>query len=343
MKILMSMRLTGVAGAMLAIVSSGASATTDPTETKNSTQTLTSVIAPLAAGQTANIIGGAVSAGTGGGTNTGGLGGPPVARFGLTGQAAAGGAPKWNGWLAFSQSKVGYTPLSASGTVDVTVAGVDYALSNTVLVGIAVAGDRSRVNTNFNGGSLNGNGYTISPYIGVSLSREFSLDATVGFGRTKNDINAGLAGTGTFTDRRTMGSIGLTYRRASTGPWLISGRGALLTVSDKLGAYTLSGGGLVPDGTVNITQMRLSGQLGYRAGAVTPYVGLTYIYDINRPTNQPIAGQPAPVNDRDAWTPSVGLRFNSGGALYGGIQYSSEQSRSQVKNNQVLLNLGIRF
>jgi hypothetical protein len=76
---------------------------------------------------------------------------------------------------------------------------------------------------------------------------------------------------------------------------------------------------------------------------VTPYVGLTYIYDINRPTAQPVAGQPAPTNDRDAWTPSVGLRFNSAGALYGGIQYSSEQSRSQVKNNQLLMNLGVRF
>jgi hypothetical protein len=200
------------------------------------------------------------------------------------------------------------------------------------------------VNTDVNGGSLNGNGYTLSPYVGVALNREFSLDATLGFGRTKNDINAGVAaGSGSFTDRRTMASVGVTYRRDASGPWLLSGRGALLTVSDKLGAYTLSNGGLVSDGTVNVTQMRLSGQLGYKAGMVTPYVGLTYIYDISRPTIQAIPGGQTPSNDRDAWTPSIGLRFNSAGSLYGGVQYSSEQSRSQVKNNQFLFNLGIRF
>ncbi|CAN0512372.1 unnamed protein product [Phaeothamnion confervicola] len=76
---------------------------------------------------------------------------------------------------------------------------------------------------------------------------------------------------------------------------------------------------------------------------VTPYVGLTYIYDIHRPTDPGIAGQPAPNNDRDGWAPSVGLRFTSAGALYGGIQYTSEQSRTQVKNNQLLMNIGIRF
>lgn len=234
--------------------------------------------------------------------------------------------------------------MGASGTVDVAVVGIDYLISNMVVAGVAVAGDRSRVSTDFNGGSISGNGYTISPYVGIALNREFTVDGMIGFGRGNTDLNAGAAaGTGSFSDRRTISSIGLTYRKQSSGPWLFSGRGALLNTSSKLGAYTLSVGGPVQSSSVNVTQLRLSGQLGYRAGMVTPYVGLTYIYDIHRPTDPGIPGRPSPSNDRDAWAPSIGLRFTSAGALYGGIQYTSEQSRTQVKNNQLLMNIGIRF
>ena len=336
-------RATMVAGACLSMLSSGVLATTDPVilkaqEAKAVGQALQVAVTPITASSTANLITGNLgNAFAGGSPNRFALTGP-------TGAAAAPGGRPWNAWVAYSQSKVGYTPMQANGTVGVGVVGVDYALSSNVILGVALAGDRTRISTGFNSGSLNGNGYTISPYIGVALSRSLTLDATLGTGRTKQDINVGGGVTGSFTNRRTLGSVGLSYRHQGGGNWQFTGRGALLAVEDRLGAYTLSNGGLVADGTVSITQMRLSGQAGYNMGAVTPYVGLTYVYDIRRTNIQPFAGQlQTPANDRDAWTPVIGLRFNSAGSLYGGIQYSSEQSRSQVKNNQILLNLGIRF
>ena len=336
-------RLTMAAGACLSMLSTGVLAASDPVpatveQAKEVPKAIAAAFGALIVNQsTTEIANNITGAFTGGSANRFALTGP-------TGAAAAPGGQKWNAWVAYSQSKVGYTPMQANGTVDVGVVGVDYALSNNVILGVALAGDRTRISTGFNGGSLNGNGYTISPYIGVALSRSLTLDATLGTGRTKQDLNVGAGVTGSLTNRRTVGSIGLSYRHQGGGNWQFTGRGALLAVEDRLGAFTLSNGGLVSDGTVNVTQMRLSGQAGYKMGAVTPYVGLTYVYDIHRTNIQPFAGQlQTPANDRDAWTPVIGLRFNSAGSLYGGIQYSSEQSRSQVKNNQILLNLGIRF
>ena len=40
---------------------------------------------------------------------------------------------------------------------------------------------------------------------------------------------------------------------------------------------------------------------------------------------------------------TVGLQFQSAGAFYGGIAYTSEFNRSQIKNDQIMLNLGLRF
>ena len=49
------------------------------------------------------------------------------------------------------------------------------------------------------------------------------------------------------------------------------------------------------------------------------------------------------ANDRDGWQVRVGLNIRSAGALYGGIVLSSEVGRSQVKNDQLLVNVGVRF
>ncbi|MFN0163520.1 MAG: autotransporter outer membrane beta-barrel domain-containing protein [Burkholderiales bacterium] len=277
------------------------------------------------------------------GANFGGTG---TGRFQLPGQGQTGlagaGQPVWNAWAAYSHSNVAFNfaPRQSSGNIEVGMAGVDYTLASRVIVGVAVAGDRTRIGLNFNGGNVSGSGWTIAPYVGIPLNRNWALDATVGMGRTNVDVNSG-GGTGTYRSERTIGALGASYR-GGTGNWQLSGRGGLLFANDRLGSYTLSNGTFISDGKVNVTQLRIGGQAGYNFGGVVPYVGLTYIYDIDRPDQQPVAGQNA-ANDRDAWTPTIGIRFSSGGALYGGIQYSSEQSRSQVKNNQWLFNLGLRF
>jgi hypothetical protein len=332
------------AAALMVCGVSLAQTTTTPPLSSNDKQIIAAAITSTGISNAAtlgNIIGGIV----GGSIFTSQV--PGANRFALsksgeTGAAGAAGGAKWNGWVAFSQSKVGYSfqPLQTSGTVNTGTVGVDYLLDNRMVVGVAVTGDRTDLGLNFNGGTLKGSGWTISPYLGVPLTRNIALDATLGFGRTKIDVAA--AGiNGSFDADRTVGSIGVTYRE-NVGNWQLTGRGAFLAVSDKLGAYTLTNGTFVQGGSVDVQQLRFGGQAGYRMGAVTPYVGLTYIYDLRRPDQQPVAGQTA-ANDRDAWTPVLGLRFSTGGSLYGGIQYSSEQSRSQVKNNQILLNVGVRF
>lgn len=287
---------------------------------------------------TAALIGDTVgSIASGSGAFAGGVRRFVLPGQGRTGAAAGSAANLWNAWVAYSRSDVGfdYAPLKSSGTVDVYVGGVDYTFSNNAVFGVAVAGDRTDVDLNFSGGKLTGRGTTISPYVGIPLNKQWALDATLGFGRTNIDTATGGVSGSTHADR-TVGSLGFTFRN-NVGDWQLMGRGAYLSARDKLGAYTLTNGTFVADGTVNVSQLRFTGQVGYNAGNIVPYVGLTYINDLQRPD------QPGAANDNDAWTPSIGLRFKSDGSVYGSIQYSTERNRSEVKNNQLLLNLGVRF
>jgi hypothetical protein len=292
---------------------------------------------------------GGIAGGAGSGGFFGGFAALPtgVTRFALPGQggtgaAAAPGGKPFNAWVVASHNKVSYdfAPLAANGKVNVGIAGFDYTFSNKVVAGLAIAGDKTDVDltgSSFAAGSkLTGKGTTYSPYIGVPLDRNWTADASVGWGKTTVDTNIGGI-TGRVDDKRSTANLGLSYRQIMGSKWLLTGRGAYLTVRDKLGAYTLSNGTLVSDASVRVEQLRFGGQAAYNAGAFIPHIGLNYIYDIKAPN------QPGAANDRDAFQAVLGVKFSGASGLYGGLQYTSELGRSQVKNDQILLNLGIRF
>lgn len=336
--------LTAFTGSALAQATS--STTTPAGKIANSQPSQNSGVASVGLSGPSLGVGGAIGGAIGGISISGGslASGSNVKRYALTGDTGAAGAPAtslWNVWTAYSRSDVGYnfSQLQSSGKVDVFLAGVDYTLPNDVIVGVAVAKDRTNIDLNFSGGTLSGNGVTISPYFGVAINKNLSLDGTIGFGRT--DITTNTLGVGgSSRSDRTIGSLGLTYVE-KVDNWTLSARGALLSVNDKLGAYTLTNGTFVTDGTVKVTQLRVSGQAAYSLGTFTPFVGLALIDDINRPNQAPVNGIAA-ANARFGWTPTIGVRFKADSSVYGAIQYSSEQ-RSEVKNNQILFNLGIRF
>jgi hypothetical protein len=334
--------LIAFANVAAAQTSSTSPSKTDESQPSNNAGLATGLISTTGL-NTAGGIGGAI----GGFLQPGGgpQAGLDVRRYALaggTGAAAAPGGTQWNVWGAYSRSSIAYNfaPLQSSGAVNVYLAGIDYTFDNNVILGVATAVDRTDVDLNFSGGKLTGNGVTVAPYLGVVINKNLAFDATLGGGRTNVDTVVGTVAGSTRTDR-TVGSMGLTYREV-IGAWSLTGRGALLSVHDKLGAYTLTNGTFVPDGTVNVTQIRILGQVAYTSGAITPYASLSYINDISRPDQAPVGGVAA-ANDRDAWTPAIGIRFRADNAVYGSIQYSTERARSEVKNNQFLINLGVRF
>ena len=263
-----------------------------------------------------------------------------------TGNAAASGGNRWNLWTAASYNRTGssFQPLQTSSNISVLTAGLDYRVNDNFLVGAALAGDRSRTNLNFvaGGGNLAGDGLTVAPYLAYVFNRAWAVDASVGYGRSTYDVSGGGV-TGSFRGTRTFGNVGLNYRQDVVGSrWQVTGRGALMSISSRSGSFTSSNNVFSDSTTSNLSQLRLGGQVAYAAGQVTPYLGLTYVYDIRRPDSVTFGGQTS-SGDRDSWVPAIGLRFSTGGSVYGGLQLSTERGRSEVKNDQLLFNLGLRF
>lgn len=304
--------------------------------------TLTGAVTSIGA-TIGNVVGGAFG---GGATPTATAGIQRTALSGATGQAAAAGGSRWNAWAALSQVNVGYSfqPLQSGGNATLVLGGIDYTIGDSVVLGLALTDERTRISTSFNGGNISGNGNTVAPYLGWRISNAWLFDASLGFGDTKltstdNSVAGGITGSNKAT--RTMATMGLSYNHVM-GRWILTGKGSLLNVENKFSAFTFSNGTPVSGSTTNTTQARLGGQAAYNAGNVVPFVGLVYINDLQRPNQAAVAGQTA-ANDRDAWQVRAGLNFRSSGALYGGIVLSSDVGRSQVKNDQIMVNVGMRF
>lgn len=331
---------------------------------------VTAVAAPIASAQTASLIsgaiGGALSSGLGGGFTSGGggfspggagnSGVAPAARFALPGQgvdgdgtglaAASPGAKPWNAWFSYTGSSIGFDfqPLKMSGRVDAYALGVDYTTQWSgmrTVMGVAVVTDRSKLDTQFNGGRIEGRGNMVTPYLGLQLNRNWNLSAALGLGDGKTKSNA-LGVTGDSKADRSLANFGFGYSDVFGSRWLLSANGSYTAARSETGAYSLSNGTFVVRSATQTSQLRMGGRATYNAGTFFPYAGLSYIYDLRAPDKITAAGQTS-AGDRDGFQGVLGVQVPIGTSVSAGIQYSSDRGRSQVKNDSVTINLGLRW
>jgi hypothetical protein len=92
--------------------------------------------------------------------------------------------------------------------VDVYLAGVDYTLKSNIVIGLAIAVDRSDIKlkgTSFGaaGGTMDGDGTTYTLYAGIPLNKNWSADLSAGWGKT--EVTTKVFGTkGEMDDDRTV-------------------------------------------------------------------------------------------------------------------------------------------
>ena len=79
--------------------------------------------------------------------------------------------------------------LNTSGHANVALGGVDYTLNNDVILGVAGIIERSKT-TSF-GTHIEGDGYSLAPYVAIPLNANWLLDASIGIGRTDVDSITG--------------------------------------------------------------------------------------------------------------------------------------------------------
>jgi hypothetical protein len=271
-----------------------------------------------------------------------------VSRYALDnqmGQAAASGAPRWNAWFAVGENEQAYDyqPARSTGRSTLTLGGIDYTYSSNIVAGVAVNADRTRTTFQSNQNSpLSVNGLTVAPYVSVPFARNWLFDASIGWGEADIKFTDYVAqAEGNTKSDRMFASVAVSYA-TRLGAFNVNGKANYIETSDKIASFTMTDRTFIPATTLRVTQARLGVQASYNAGMFMPYLGVTYIRDLQSPNQAAFAGQ-TPANDKDGWQIAVGVNVFSRGALSGGLMFTSETARQQVKNDVFLANLAVRF
>jgi hypothetical protein len=256
---------------------------------------------------------------------------------GMTGAAAGAVANTSNVWLSYGNVRAANTlPGSNFGaTINNYTVGYDYAWSRSLVFGLSIASSDSSANTYFNSGRYDGKGYVAAPYLSYELNKNWSADASAGWGQGNQ--------TTTAFGSNASGGVDRSFAAANLNGTYWFGRGqfasrfSLLNGMEKLNTYTL-GGVFVPQVKNSLTQAAAMARYGYWFEGFMPYASVTLTSDLDRTTN-PVFQTPG----RDAWIPKVGVDFFSKRGLTGGVSYSSEQGRGATKNDVWSANMSFRF
>lgn len=277
----------------------------------------------------------------------------------LKGMAAGNAADKWNFWANLGQDSSDYDrgnyavvggTKNHKASLDVTnlVLGTDYALSPVWTVGVSAAFDHNSGSSwSYTNGAVasqsehSGNGYSIAPYAAWQINKELSLDATLGFGKSKTTSTGNIEAK---SDRLFYGANlnYVTWR----GNWQLSGKGSYFYGEQKTDDLTTNGVVTKLSAVKSkLDQIRLGGQAGYwLSNGVMPYVGLTYLNDLTHSTSAGAAAQNATEIGKTAWLCTLGVNFFSlQKGVTGGLTYNLESGRDHAKREALMANLSVRF
>jgi len=285
-----------------------------------------------------NSISSALSGRFGGGNGPA----PKTASTGSQGMAAGNGN-NWSVWgnVATNDTRQSYTVAAraVSNNTDIlnSVIGADYTLAPNFVLGVSGAFDRGDSSTQAGATSVS-KGYSIAPYLGYQLTKEFSLDASVGFGAGK--LN--MAGSTEAESDRLFYAANLSYNR-----WVdniqLTGKLGYLHGEEKYGNTKTNGVTNLNTAAKNkMDRWQLGAQAGYwMSNGVMPYASLAYLTD--RRSTSLVGGANDPIG-KSAWQWSLGVNFFSlGSGITGGIAYLQEEGRSNQKNDSLMANINYRF
>lgn len=247
---------------------------------------VTQSAAPTAASQSATIIANNVTGALGGG----GASGPSLTQtdyFNLRdqfGKSAAGDRPmRFNAWAS-----AGYSGIDANdrggefdGRVINVVGGFDYKFTDRLLAGLTVGYENTDIDTTFNRGTFEGDGITVGPYIGFTLTRNWRFNALATYTWLDYDVRSGTAGTtGSFDASRVTGAANLSgdYR---WNKWLFGPSAGVLWMRETQENYRDSAGNAVDGDDIYLGRVSFGGTIGYDFGRIRPYAKALGEYDFD--------------------------------------------------------------
>jgi hypothetical protein len=262
--------------------------------------------------------------------------GPRVTANGVmyqTGLNAGEDSAGYGVWASYSYSNFenDFVSTLLDGHRHNVLAGADVSPTENTLFGVAFGYEFSDIDTDFNGGNQETDGFTIAPYFGLVLSDTWSVNASVGYSNVDSDqyrtdpLTAARITSSPSADRW-FGALNLNgYTKWND--WTLSGRLGMLQARSNQESFDESDGTAVGKFSTELGQWNIGGEAAYSLGAFEPYARTTYEHDFSL-TRITLAGTgPQPSNDNDNFLFGLGARYFGDNGLSGNIEWYKRLGR----------------
>ena len=281
----------------------------------------------------------------------------------------------WGIWASYSNTDVSnnFAATSFDADTDTVTFGVDFSPWDNTLAGVAIGYSDTSLDSFFNAGRRDSDGFSIVPYFGwiiddVGIDVDLSADVALGF--TRMDITQfrtlGAARVTSETDQDTVfistninaskdvggvrlgGRMGLLYGQSTTNGFTesngtVTNKSCFLdTAVSTTNGFTESNGTVVADNRVTTGLLTLEANMAYFWGNFEPFASVTYEIDVSR-DDVIVVGAVQPANDTNDVLVSAGLNWYSDNDIVAGIRYEKSLDRTQFEADTISIQIRADF
>ncbi|MCP4984194.1 MAG: autotransporter outer membrane beta-barrel domain-containing protein [Gammaproteobacteria bacterium] len=238
------------------------------------------------------------------------------------------------------------------GDMQMLLAGLDYTLSDKYIFGVAFSFEASDIDTTFNAGNQQIEGFSINPYFAYLISDTWSVDLSIGLGefdtdqfRTIGILDVGpppgittSSITSDFSSTREFLTSNLTYS-TNRGNWYLTGWLGFLVANMDQDGYEESDSTVIDGQDLDIERWNLGGEAAYSHRSSESYFGLVYEKETDVNEVEFATGE-QPENDDDSMLVTVGWRYY-GSEIVVNFEFNSRLGADDVSENSISSTLRI--
>jgi len=277
---------------------------------------------------TTGFLGTRIQAALGGNQHTG------VSRAGrgymLSGLAAGDSFDNLGMWASYARTEFenDFFRTEYDGDTDTFFVGVDYTPKDHMVLGLAIGYEDTDLDTDFNLGQADADGFTIAPYFGMTLDETWNFDISGGYSSIDTDQYRTSAGTRITSDVNTRRwFLAANFNGfTSIDRWNLSGRTGVMAAYATDEKFSESDGSTYAERDSDISQFNIGGEAAYAFDEFEPFVGATYNYDMTK-TEVVFATGKQPSSDDSDFLLSFGFRYFAESGLTMSAQYDTRQGR----------------
>ncbi len=278
----------------------------------------------------------------------------------ISGRSAGDAFGGWSLWGSYSRASYdadlpinsAVQPIASyDADQDSFLFGADRFLGDKLLYGLALGFESTDIDTDYNGGNNETDGFTVAPYIAYLINDIFSIDFMIGYSDLEYETDridnvSGGTITGKFDSTRwfTAANLNAVY---TYNQWVFGGRLGFIYTDEEQDPYSENGPNTartIGERNVDLKQLVAGLYTAYNIGSLEPFISAYYFNDLSRDDGENAGGLPSNIgstqpDDDDEFQVGLGVRYFYRDTVSGSLEYNKVLSRDKFDADVFLITL----